>query len=285
MPPLNEDLGIFRDVWGEPDEVVNDDTQDPETPASPEPSNSQPPPQSAVDEIADALEKEDPNHKVVKGLQRVISKRDRENQALRQELDSVHARLNAMEPTLNGVQQGYEWLSGVTYDALPEEAQQEAMQKLNQRRLAITQGELDKSRQREQARAQAQYQAQQQQAQPVQQQAPDDAFEAVLAQHRNRFTEGRRAAAQQMGLDPADTRIDYGADTDDLNTRLEKFDASTRKVLQNFDDELDEVRAGPAPASRSNGGSMPSANGVEPDYLKRGSAERMRQITRSSRGI
>lgn len=224
------------------------------------------------EELVKAIESGDTKTGVYKGLQKVLARRDKENQTLRAQLDAAMAKLQQFETLAEQMAEGINWASSVMLGALPEDERQSALQDLQARRSKLAMKELE----RKVAQASA--------SGPVLPQAGPDDVPDFVKEGRRKFVELTRAMAKKFGVDPDDEGLDYGEDDEPLVQRLERFQASLERVIGRTDEDegrISAVRRRFEPATTRTGGAGAASAGVSRSSLDEAAARILREIRRS----
>lgn len=282
---MNDSETPFGGIW-EDDEVIDKGVGYPEENPDGENAESgegqEAPKPDAMDELAAELdgvaEGKEPTSKVVKGLSRVISRKDRELAAQREQVAQLEAYIRQQNEYLQTLAERFD----TTEEAL----------KLNWEVLTGNLHEEDarnaelalyKRNQEMQQRRMTQRQVQaQQQAQRPQAQQPTPQYDTTITDFLRREHEEFLATARDLvanaGLDAADPNLDYGTDQEKFNERLKRLNASIKKAKsQKTEDEVASVRGKPVATRGSSGGTVPVVYDGE-SLLKRGSSEWLKMM-------
>lgn len=234
------------------------------------------------EQVVQAIINEDTNSGVYKGMQRVVSRHANENQRLARELEAANLRayqqqqeLAQMRSQVEELNPAIAFLGQTLMENLPDETRAAAVGKLQQ----ISAERNTKAMQAQIA------QLQQQAIRPVvvapQPQVDDSALEEELNRRIAQHVQALQKTAADVGLDPADKRLDYGSDDDFPAVRAQKLTASIAKVLKETNGELDSLKTGNREATRTSGGGL-----ISPDtgtsLLQRGAQKRLEMMRRAS---
>lgn len=180
-----------------------------------------------------------------KGLQRVISNKDREIQSFRQTLEEREAAAAGQTEALS-------YLQEMVVKLLPDEDRAEMEADLQRKLAARNARELAELRREVKNPSRAQVQA------------PDPGeLEEYLAQIKAQAQEALEEVAKEHGMDPRDKTLVYGEDSDNFPARLKKLNASIRVAKKaQLEAETAGVRQkSPIPNTRIDGGSVSSHTG------------------------
>jgi DNA repair exonuclease SbcCD ATPase subunit len=222
------------------------------------------------------LEKGDPNSPYYKGLQKAMAKKDRTIDQLNAQVQEYAQRFAAVEALMEQLGAGFDWLTQTTLEALPEDVQTAALAKASRKELELNQKRLKRMSELAAAAQTAAVGGDDNEA------ATDPLESPEIRAYKQRFLEGRRAAAKRAGVDPDHPGLDYGRDDDTIVDRVEKFETSLMKVLAEVEEEkLKSVRQNVTPiGTRSSGGGAPKTQNYDAarDALQRGARERIEML-------
>ncbi len=195
-----------------------------------------------------------------KGLQRAFNKKieadAREREALLQELAAVKA-------ANNGVAEGMNYLSGKFMEVVPDDTRAEIVAELERKRVANMEAQIADMRQA--------LNNQRRQPDPPQQQNDlDEEFKAL----EQEVVDSLREAAQELGIDPNDKRLDYGTPGAKFAQRLKALTKTAREIRSAKDEaDIDSVRqrVSAPPARTSGGAAVTPSNGKS--FLELGTEE------------
>ena len=221
-------------------------------------------------ELVQQLLEERTDNGVYKGIQRVASKKDRENGSLRQENVQLSGELQELKRQFSEAMEMYNYTSGVLYNNLPDSERQRVSNEIaaiNARKMQV---QMEDMRRRLAAGQQVQ-------------QPERDEFQDALNSARAEADEALRETVSQFGLDPNDKNLDFGDRDEAFATRLKKLNKSLvvrRKQLDAEDKEAvkPKVPVTPTRTGSGSGAGLPDPTGRT--TLQRGSAavlERVRQ--------
>jgi hypothetical protein len=218
---------------------------------------------SIEDSLVDELSKGDTNSPVYKGMQRVVSQKDRELQQYRQALAGVIQQVQAQEEKGGDV----DFLKEIVKDMLDDDSKRvfdEKFERFTEKRKGTKTEQM--------LAALLQQQQGQQQQYPMYGQEQED---PQIAQYRKEATKRLQAFAKKMGVDPEKDGLDFGDENDALLVRMDKLAASIERVSKEKDEqEIQGVRRrGTQPNTRTRG--EPAVKDVGDDsvsnILERGS--------------
>lgn len=220
------------------------------------------------EDLVKSIEDGNSDNAVYKGLQKVISRKDKDIDESKKLLDAAIARMDEYESLITQMNSGFGWLTETVFGAIEdEEVKAKAIAKLQESQNTFLKGELEK------AKKPATKPAQQPQVSGNEDQM------AQVKKYVEEFIDGRKGRAKKAGVDPTDKRLDYGLDTEPIAARLAKFEDSLDKILEENDDEkIDGVRPkGKTIGTRSSsgGGKPVSSSGQGKSLLQRGSEDRI----------
>lgn len=179
----------------------------------------------ASEELVKELTSEDTNSPVYKGLQKVISKKDREIEDLRQALAGVADRVNRGNLGTEESNATIEFLMETLKDALPSEDQE-----VLEERLKTFKKSRSEKTEMEQMKQALQYLIQNQQGRGNSQSNEDP-----YAEQRRQATEELRGIASDAGFDLDDERLNVGDENEPLLERIRKLRLSINAVKSDTD--------------------------------------------------
>lgn len=220
---------------------------------------------SELEELADGKDTSN-SSKAIKGLQRVVARKDNEIATLRQQHQELLARQAALEEQQASLNSATALTWNVLNSNLEDESKREA--------------ELALLRQRDQYRIEQGQRAQQRQQATAQ--PEPDAWEVNLAAAVEReagmFETGLQELAQLVGVDPKNPALDYGQKNETFNERIKRFNASLANAQKAAEEkEVAGVRGSAVATRGTNGGETPVANTGLSD-LQLGAARRSAQF-------
>lgn len=240
--------------------------------------------------LVDELERGDTESGVYKGLQKVIGKKDTEINQLRQQLEANEQFQNEVVEYIKNVRGDVDelsdmsnWASETLMGALNDEYREEAQRKYTERKGSRkAQSEFD-SLKAEVERLRKEKEGGQQGAGRGQAQDAPQRDPAIQARIKE-FEDDRREAAKRAGIDPDDSRLDYGSQDEGLIERLKKFESSIDAISKTDakkKKKVDSVRGkGTKPRTRGSGGA--SASQSDEDFglsrLDRAAAEIFKEM-------
>jgi hypothetical protein len=171
-----------------------------------------------IEAMATAIESGDANNKVYKTLQRRMSSKDQTIDRLTDDLAAALTRMQQFEDAMSEISQGVEWVAGTTLDALSDEDRTKAVSNLNSLRVKGLEEKAARARQTPPAATRPQ--------------PSNDDLQAMVKARQETFLANRKKAAESFGVKPDDPGLDYGADHEDFETRLGKFEASLLKAAK-----------------------------------------------------
>jgi hypothetical protein len=183
------------------------------------------------EEVAEAIARGDANTPLYKGLQRVISKKDREINALRQQLQTYATQMSMLQKQMELLGATSNALASSLYENLDDDSKTKLATSINaireQALAAMAQQQPVQAPQATQGRQMAAYQN----VEPDEDEEGED-LEELFRKLESEFVEGRKAFARKFGVDPNDKRLDYGSPGEPITKRLAKFEESLEKILQ-----------------------------------------------------
>lgn len=206
------------------------------------------------DSVIDTLAKGDTNSPIYKGMQRVVSQKDRELQQYRQALAGVMQQVQMQEERGGDV----EFLKEIVKDMLDDDSRkvfEDKFERFNEKR---------KGTKTEQMLATLLQQQQgQQQPYPMYGQEEED---PQITKYRKEATQRLMAFAKKMGADPERDDLDFGDENEALLVRMDKLAASVERSIANRDErDVDSVRRrGSQPNTRTRNGA--AFKDVDPEY-------------------
>ncbi len=220
--------------------------------------------------LVKAIESGDTKNGVYKGLQKQLSKRDRENIELKQQLEAAVAKLQQFEGLADELTEGLNWASDVMLGALPDEDKQSALQNLESRKSKLALKDLERRLKNPSGNR-------------VTSSSGDGNLPEYVIEGRRKFIEMSKATAERFGVDPDNGELDFGDDEDALIVRMEKFNSSLEKLLQ--DDKLEArvsaLRKKTEPVTTRTGGSGGASAGTRRVSLDEVSDKLMRELRRA----
>jgi hypothetical protein len=275
-----------NDIWGGVDEI-DEFTQVPENEQEEdaELEKAKQPEPSEFDKLAAELEdladgKGTAQSKVVKGLQRVIARKDDEIRAERSRAEQLaqqyEARMAQIEEQLLVTAEGATLTWDMLNANLEDNPRREAELEAHRRNLKVQQSVAEQRAQRTQR-----------QAPPPQQNQPDQNWEANLANQialeQQEFLLQARATAQAFGVNPDNAALDYGAPTEKFNTRFAKLNASLAKAKEaSAEESVKAVRGTPIATRGANAGEPISSANSGLSLLEIGSRQRLEMMRKAS---
>ncbi len=223
-----EDFEDIEELNYEDDETEDDLLDDPRTRKLYEKVKA-----DAEAAVVEELSKGDTDSPVYKGLQKVISKKDKELAETRMALSSLAQQIQMQGGATYEQQAVLETLSEAMSELLDEDGKAVLANRLNQRR------QNQKMSAMEQTISNMLRQNQQGQ-QMVQQQQYYDEEEERIREYQRAATDKLRSFAKKMGADPNSKELDYGDENEPLFERMDKLERSIERVLENKDE--DEIR-------------------------------------------
>lgn len=220
------------------------------------------------DSVVETLAKGDTDSPIYKGLQRVVSKKDREIEQQRQALAAVIQELNLQKDRTDEVS----FLKDIVKDMLDDDSK-----KAFDERFGKFQNEKKMSQQEQLLRALLQQG--QQQTYPAYGNTYEE--DPGLQQLRKQATEKLKSFAKRMGADPEKDPVDLGDESEPLVVRMDKLQASIERILAEKDErEVDSVRRrGPQPNTRTrNSPKIPGESSLGEDLLSRGTEALLRKM-------
>lgn len=191
---------------------------------------------ATVQEIVNAIASGDSDNEVYKGLQRVIDRKDKEiarlEQALSNKFEHDDEAAEERDEVLQFLLQEFIELSG-----------DEAETKLGKLKTSLQDKRIKRLQQRNNRPQQ-------------QQQTANTDEDDNIRIYKEQAERALREYAEDMGVDPSDKRLDYGAFEDGVIGRMNKLKASIKKIT-----EEKEVTTRPKKkkiATRTAGGSLPN---------------------------
>lgn len=228
------------DPWAALQAEVNGTSAEPEPVEQPEADAGTPDPDDDFkarvraeieEEVINALAEERTDSPFYKGMQKTLSKRDRQLQEAEQRRALLETELQATKDQTSGLAEAVQYLSEKFFNNLPEDERNAVVAELQSKRLERMEKQL------------AQRQSNPSPAPAPVTPEPDDDFEAVLRREVEEAVTSMRETAKEFGLDPNDKRLDYGKDDEKFAVRFRKLNASIRAAIK-ADEEaaVDEVR-------------------------------------------
>lgn len=278
-----------NDIWGNVDEI--DELSTPENEqdedaglekAKPEPSELDRV-AAELDDLADGKAPAEQS-KIVKGIQRVVARKDNELKARDAQiaaqqaaLDAYEARMAQIEEQLLVTAEGATLTWDMLNANLEDDPRKEAELEAHRRNLAVQQKVAEQRTQRTQRQAPP----------PQQQYQPDDAWEATLANQialeQQEFANQARATATAFGVDPDNPALDYGLPTEKFNTRFAKLNASLSKArTASTEDAVKAVRGNPISTRGANSGEPVVSANTGLSALEIGSRQRLEMMRKAS---
>lgn len=232
--------------------------------------------QQLEEEVINALVEERTDSPFYKGMQKALSKRDRQLQEVTQARERAEAALAELRAQQESLNEGMKFLSEKLFGSMSEEQRAEIVQELQVRRLDKIEKDNQSLRERLNKPAAA--------PAPVTSESDgDEEFEALMKREVEEAVASMRDTAKEFGLDPADKRLDYGKDDEKFAVRFKKLNASIAAAIKaNEEAEVDSVRPkAPITPTRSGEGRAPDDSEGR-TLLRRGSdklLEEMRAAT------
>lgn len=240
-------------------------------------------------DVVAALVDEDTDSPIYKGMQRVVSERDRDLASARQEIaalkTSSDSSLTQLGAAGSALEDEVSFLSEKLVSALPDEEREQVQRELSDRRMQRIEAENKKLRDRLDAPPPTGpaggYESPQ---------GPSELETQLLGMQKD-VTKDLRGMAKEFGIDPDNELLDYGDETNlqvGSIQRNKQFAASLRKAQLADSTGADDIRPnGKQPKTRaSSGGSAPAVRPAGETLLATASAEhmdRMRRATPESR--
>lgn len=184
----------------------------------------------ATDEIVKMLSSGDQNTPIYKGLQRVISQKDREINETRQALASLAEQVNKGQSASAETNDSFEFLMNTFKEVLNEDDRKVLDQKYDdfkksrgeKSRLDNIEGALKYITESMQGRTQS----------PRDERPESNDMDERLAQLRKEATEELRGIAETNGFDPDDENLDFGSEDEPLLERIRKLRGSIAKASE-----------------------------------------------------
>lgn len=221
--------------------------------------------------LAKSIEDGDQNNGVYKGLQRSMAAKDRKIADLEAQVTKAAQVIEEFASRFNAAVDDQEGLKEILLSALDEDDRKVATGKLEERNLNRSRKQLEEAQQRAQQRTQTQASS-----------SDEEQVQALIRERTAQFIAGRKASAKRFGVDPDDKRLDYGSDGEGLIERMEKFDASLAKAIDEDranEEAVNRVRPKTnTPATRSSGGGNAPASSTGASRLERGADEALRKF-------
>lgn len=274
-----------NDIWGGVDEI-DEFTQVPENEQEEdaELEKAKQPEPSEFDKLAAELEdladgKGTAQSKIVKGLQRVIARKDDEIRAERSRAEQLaqqyEARMAQIEEQLLVTAEGATLTWDMLNANLEDNPRREAELEAHRRNLKVQQSVAEQRAQRTQRQA------------PPPQQQPEQNWEEALANQialeQQEFLLQARATAQAFGVNPDNAALDYGAPTEKFNTRFAKLNASLAKAKEvSAEESVKAVRGTPIATRGANAGEPVSSANSGLSLLEIGSRQRLEMMRKAS---
>ena len=232
------------------------------------------------EEVINALVEERTDSPFYKGMQKALSKRDRQLQAAEQARAVSEQTLAALQSEFSSLKDGMGYLSEKMFANLPEEEREAVVRELQQKRIDNIEN---------QNKALMQRLNQPQAPQPTAPTEPDDDIEAMIRRETEEAVNSMRDTVKEFGLDPNDKRLDYGKDDEKFAVRFRKLNASVAAAMKgNEEAEVDSVRpkASITPTRKDSSGRPIEDDGQGHSLLRRGAdklLEEMRAATPARR--
>lgn len=207
-----------------------------------------------VKEQSDRFANGDTESVLYKPFQKNLSKMDRENQELRQQLVTQATQISQLFENLAELGDGTNILSATVIEALPDNLVSKLQTSLLQKQAANATAKLQRAQQVPVVA-------------PVNEAVttpptggPSPELRALMERADAEFVASRQAAARKAGVDPSKVTLDFGKPEDGVVARLAVFEASLDAAIKaNEDVVLDSVRQRiPVGGTRTSGGTPPS---------------------------
>lgn len=222
------------------------------------------------DDIVQQLLEERSDSGVYKGIQRVVSKKDKQYENLNSQYAKQGSELQELKRQFNDAIEMFNYSSGVLYQNLPDNERQRVSAEIAARNTQRMQAQVEDMRRQMSAGSQSQ-------VQPPQ----SDEFQEILEKARTEANDALRETASQFGIDPSDSALDYGDPDETFGARLKKLNKSLtarRKELDAQDKEAVKPKVAVTPTRTGSG----SGAGVPDSYgrttLQRGSAKILERV-------
>ncbi|MEM4360514.1 MAG: hypothetical protein QXI19_06460 [Candidatus Caldarchaeum sp.] len=218
------------------------------------------------EEVAEAIARGDADTPLYKGLQRVISKKDREINALKQQLQAYTSQIAVLQKQMELLGATSNALASSLYENLDDQSKSKLAQAIN----SIREQALSAMAQQQQPVVSSH--GRQPPVYQEEQEEDGEDLEELFRKLETEFVEGRKAFARKFGVDPNDKRLDYGSPGEPLTKRLAKFEESLEKILQ---ERRKKVSSGPRIPTNT-GGTIEIPGGG--DMLSLGADEILREL-------
>ena len=198
-----------------------------------------------VKTIVEAIASGDSDNEVYKGLQRVISQKDKKITELENALTRVADKFEADDENREERDEVLTFLLENYVELIGED---EAKVKLGGLQAKVQERRIKKLEER--------------QNKPQRQQTSNDTVDPQLETYKKQALETLREYATDMGVDPDDKTLDYGVFEDGVVGRMSKLKASIKKVKAESDDTKSvTAKKKKRPVTRTSSPSVPKATG------------------------
>lgn len=196
----------------------------------------------AIEEIVNAIASGDQTNKVYTGLQRVINRKDKEIDELKKALDTVVTKLDTDDEDRGNQGEVLKFLLEQFVEIVGED---EAKGKLNALQTGLQSKRIEK------------LEKQQSNPRPQRQQPSQDEDEQ-LKEYKRVSMETLQEYAEDMGVDPEDKKLDYGAFEDGIANRMKKLKASIQEIKK---EKSITGKGKSKPVTKTGATSVPKATG------------------------
>lgn len=209
----------------------------------------------AEEAVVAALVNEDTNSGVYKGLQKVLSKRDRELNDLKKANQELSRFIQEYVSSNANHSTEVEFIKQILPEMLDDDSKKIYS---------------DKREQFVQSKRLQQLEEQQRRQQMPRQQPEQSNGEDPFAAYKKMAADQMRSIAEVAGIDPDDKRLDFGdEETENLATRLGKLKESLARIKKE-DEDLSSVRRKPRPETRTRNESFNGDTAYGQDIIRRG---------------
>jgi hypothetical protein len=263
---INEDIDL--DLFDEEDFDIDDENESGQATKDPYEELVARAKREAEEAVVAALTSEDTNSGVYKGLQKVLSKRDRELEDLKRVNSELVRFVQESHNNNANTSTEVEFIKNI----LPQMLDDESRQIFNNKRESFIQNR--RSAQLEEQLRRNQMQQMAQQYQPVN-------TDNTIAEYKKQALNQMKEFVELYGLDPTDKRLDFGdEESENLTIRLGKLKESMTKIKKE-DEDISSVRRKPRPTTKTRGESSEDSVSYGQDLVKRGMAQMLQKMRES----
>jgi len=228
--------------------------------------------QKVVDEVVEELAKGDTNSPIFKGLQKVISRKDKEILEHKQALIMLGQAIQSGRYQGSEVSQRLEFLEGFLEKMLDDDGKQVYKSERDRKAAEL------KQKQQEEVINQILKNQTRGQWQPTYE--ADDQENDEFAGYRREALDRLKEFVKMSGIDPNHKELDYGDEQDSLLERMNALSESIKKVRETADDEeIQSVRRKKKlPSTRTNGERKRGQSYSARDILDEGALQLIKQM-------